>query len=811
MMETLQPQSLHAPELLSSNLNSIPTRNINGDKVVIPNATTSESNWNPLVMDNSGDKEATSDIVVELDPSSNSPVDQTLSEVVRETLSSLGGSGTLDQIAKHIISNYPHKTTHKRWRTTIAGILSTHFSKKDNEGLYQKQSIWSIEPSPSSVKRSTRSGRGTNPRRSNSSSNILPIAASSSSEVKTESKRRISSRSSSKMSMEVDEPEGTTSVSASASTTDVIEDEQEDSSDSKEMETEEQTQVQPVVVPVPIPVPIPVISIKKAPEIKDYVGMNLSYHQRVVMSLKALGGEGATYAQICEYFAIHFAKLIEEKKNWKQAIASELSHKFGRKIDKQQGVTLWTLDKDIQEKKPKLKPRKKRKTYGSNGSSNSSENSRSRQSNIKKSVSTEYYSDDSQDDDDEAREMETYRPASSASTRSRRSNESFDNFDNSYSEVRASLSDEEYTKRKRPKRTPSFNMITHSSSTSVIPTRRFSPSASDSEKEETLGDSKKIEISKWKKYVEEAITKLQNRAQLHEILEYIEMSYANVVSKKRLWKNLVALCLKSYFRPEPNQYWTINDGSKSKYVEIPTNWPSTVNYLSSGLDWSDESLKEDKEFFSLEFSYSFMRSKPRKRYVNGDIRVIDYTHPAYKKGVSEYGYFVSGDALPGDYLGEYGGQVQIRKKNQSNESSYLAALWDMESEVTESNPTEDKDSCRLQIDIDASKNGNEFRFLNSCQNVKDIRGNLQPSNAALIRMYDSITRLPCLGIFATKYIPANFEVLLDYSVQDNQSESTSTSTTNPNRLYLNQIMPTKVCYKKFDQVSDDEDTDQDEG
>lgn len=670
MMETLQPQSLHAPELLSSNLNSITTRNINGDKIVIPNAITSESNWNPLVMDNSGDKEATSDIMVELDPSSNSPVDQTLSEVVRETLSSLGGSGTLDQIAKHIISNYPHKTTHKRWRTTIAGILSTHFSKKDNEGLYQKQSIWSIEPSPSSVKRSTRSGRGTNPRRSNSSSNILPITASSSGEVKTESKRRISSRSSSKVSMEVDEPEGTTSsptsvtasTSASASTTDIIDqEEQEDSSDSKEMETDEQTQVQPVVVPVPIP--IPVISIKKAPEIKDYVGMNLSYHQRVVMSLKALGGEGATYAQICEYFAIHFAKLIEEKKNWKQAIASELSHKFGRKIDKQQGVTLWTLDKDIQEKKPKLKPRKKRKTYGSNGSNNTSENSRSRQSNIKKSVSTEYYSDDSQDDDEEVREMETYRPASSASTRSRRSNESYENLENSYNEgLRASLSDEEYTKRKRPKRTSSFNMITHSNSTSVIPTRRFSPSASDSEKEETLGDSKKIEISKWKKYVEEAITKLQNRAQLHEILEYIEMSYAEVVAKKRLWKNLVALCLKSYFKPESNQYWTINDGSKTKYVEIPTNWPSTVNYLSSGLDWSDESLKEDKEFFSLEFSYSFMRSKPRKRYVNGDIRVIDYTHPAYKKGVSEYGYFVSGDALPGDYLGEYGGQVQIRKK-----------------------------------------------------------------------------------------------------------------------------------------------------
>lgn len=142
----------------------------------------------------------------------------------------------------------------------------------------------------------------------------------------------------------------------------------------------------------------------------------------------------------------------------------------------------------------------------------------------------------------------------------------------------------------------------------------------------------------------------------------------------------------------------------------------------------------------------------------------------------------------------------------------------MESETTDSNPTEDKDNCRLQIDIDASKNGNEFRFLNSCQNVKDIRGNLQSSNAALIRMYDSVTRLPCLGIFATKYIPANFEVLLDYSVQgnqSNQSESTSTSTNtntiNTNRVYLNQIMPSKVCYKKFDQISDDEDTDQDEG
>jgi len=485
------------------------------------------------------------------------------------------------------------------------------------------------------------------------------------------------------------------------------------------------------------PIPSPAITPSASKELTQ-MPENLSYYQRVVISLKALGGDGATYASICEYFARHWTKLTEEKKNWKQAIASELSHKFGRRIDKQEGVTLWTLNKDIQEKKPQLKPRKKRK-IAQQSSTRSSGDSWKKQP---------QYSDSDIESPNIVDEEKDVRSSPRRAKKSKRDHKPAKYADDDESDPESAIESDSET------------------------------NAPVAGKNELIQSFKQTELSKWKPIIQNTLIVISRECTLNEILNFIEDHHPEDVTSSRLWKGLVSSCLRVHFqsfKDHGETYWYL---SQDEAEEV--TWPSDIIYQSS-LDWSNLGIQEDLSEYI--FCFDYMRTRPSENSLRGEVRSINTRHQSFVKGERERGYFLLESAKIGDYIGEYTGDV-VRRSSRTKDSRFRASLW--------AAPTFD-------LEVDASNSGNEMRFVN-CISKK---GRTKP-NVALIRMYDPITFLPCIGVFATTDIKSGNEVLLDISASNLLNPNMKSFTVEQSQINskTNKESKSKVS-------SDDEDTQSD--
>jgi len=265
---------------------------------------------------------------------------------------------------------------------------------------------------------------------------------------------------------------------------------------------------------------------------------------------------------------------------------------------------------------------------------------------------------------------------------------------------------------------------------------------------------------------------------LNEILEFIEDHHPEEVTSSRLWKGLVSSCLRVHFQSFKDHGETFWYLSQDETEEV--TWPSDVIYQNS-LDWSNLALQEDLSNYL--FCFDYMRTRPTENSLRGEIRAINSRHQSFVKGERERGYFLLESAKLGDYLGEFTGDV-VRRSSRTKDSRFRASLW--------AAPTFD-------LEIDASSSGNEMRFIN-CVTKKSR----SKPNTALVRMYDPISFLPFIGVFATTDIKSGSEVLLDVS---------SSNLLNPNMKSFvveeSQINSKTQKESKSKVSSDDEDTQSD--
>lgn len=136
------------------------------------------------------------------------------------------------------------------------------------------------------------------------------------------------------------------------------------------------------------------------------------------------------------------------------------------------------------------------------------------------------------------------------------------------------------------------------------------------------------------------------------------------------------------------------------------------------------------------------RKTSNKQRAKGEIRPLPFKHPAYCKGISEYGYFAIEPISENTFIGEYAGRWKYRQKN--DKSRYLAKV-----------NLDDATNLDFELDVDADTIGNETRFINSAS--KDCK---LKQNARMETVWSD--GFLCIFVYAISFIQPNEEIILDY-------------------------------------------------
>jgi len=182
----------------------------------------------------------------------------------------------------------------------------------------------------------------------------------------------------------------------------------------------------------------------------------------------------------------------------------------------------------------------------------------------------------------------------------------------------------------------------------------------------------------------------------------------------------------------------------NRIVELPSGWPTSVEYFSSSLCMClrrEISIEHWKKIHSFRHLWHADNTLVLRQKSKGEIKTIPPSHPAYVKGISESGYFASIKMDEGEFIGEFTGKWKYRKN--TDPSRYLSKVFLNEQDFD------------FQLDVDAEFQGNETRFINSsspdCSLVENARMETVWSGGFL-----------CIFVYATRVIKAGEEILLNY-------------------------------------------------
>jgi SET domain-containing protein len=112
-------------------------------------------------------------------------------------------------------------------------------------------------------------------------------------------------------------------------------------------------------------------------------------------------------------------------------------------------------------------------------------------------------------------------------------------------------------------------------------------------------------------------------------------------------------------------------------------------------------------------------------------KITEKTHPCY----DQFGLFACNFIQKGEFIGHYSGEV--KKRTNLDNSLYLVPYGD-------------------KYDIDASKIGNEMRFINDYRNIAN-----RP-NVTLAKAYCQVTGMPFVAVVAICDIQSGTELVANY-------------------------------------------------
>ena len=136
------------------------------------------------------------------------------------------------------------------------------------------------------------------------------------------------------------------------------------------------------------------------------------------------------------------------------------------------------------------------------------------------------------------------------------------------------------------------------------------------------------------------------------------------------------------------------------------------------------------------------------------VKIKNKKHPCY----GEYGLYMGEDVEKGVALLDYAGKVNVvvGEETDTSKSSYLLNIFTDEEQG-------------VYVDIDASRAGNESRFIN------DFHGTGQQPNSQFWPYYDETTGEKRMAIKTIKPIISGQEILVDYGGRYFERDSSSDS------------------------------------
>jgi len=180
----------------------------------------------------------------------------------------------------------------------------------------------------------------------------------------------------------------------------------------------------------------------------------------------------------------------------------------------------------------------------------------------------------------------------------------------------------------------------------------------------------------------------------------------------------------------------------------PDGWPREIQYCNQ-LQWNE--VPPEYQFLRMRISDE---SSVRRRKRLKIIKIKNKKHPCY----GEEGLFAGEDIEVGTPLLDYAGKVSVvvGEESDTNRSSYLLNIFTDEEQA-------------VYVDIDASRAGNESRFIN------DFHGTGQQPNSQFWPYYDETTGEKRMAIKTIKPISCGQEILVDYGGRFFERDSSSDS------------------------------------